>query len=77
MAAELPGDNQLRTPVYTKADSLRNHDVHTADFQTLKLEKGWRSDFPAAALIERLTHRPPATCAELARLAGFRELEAA
>ena len=33
-----------------------------------------KSQFPAADMIERLTQRPPETCAVIAQLAGYREI---
>lgn len=76
MAAELPGESQLHTTQYTRAALRCNNYPHHETIQTLNSENWARPAFPAAELVARITHRPMATCTTLARLAGFREVEA-
>lgn len=67
----------MHTTKYTKAAARRNDIPHHGDDQSLKPVGTFLPiGFPAARLIERLTHRPSSTCAVLAAAAGYRELEA-
>lgn len=59
-----------------QAASRRNDFPHVNTDQMVSLPVWGKPSFPAAVLIERITHRPPETCRTLAALAGFRELEA-
>lgn len=69
--------NQLTPITYTKTAARRNSYPYVPAMEPIKSEGTWTPiGFPAAALIQRITQRPPATCAVLARIAGFHELEA-
>jgi hypothetical protein len=58
------------------AATRRNFIPHQQPDQNREPAAWARPSFPAAEMVARMTHRPPETCAEIARLAGFREMEA-
>ena len=64
----------MHTKLYVKSASEGNHFRGAPIVQCTSLMARPKSQFPAADMIERLTQRPPETCAVIAQLAGYREI---